>query len=308
MPILFTHPVGFDQAMTEIRQGPDRWGKVHPSETFHAVTSLLSTSVLKVHEDRHDMSAGVRTFLFLCSDFGWSVFLDTFGEADPGRIRPELIHVQRGMPTKRGTNERKSRMRDGRGFIKEKYEYDGTTPVERGVSYIPRAVARVSRRTEYWTTQAEEFEHNSYFLVDPEQEWRREGDGVEAFEHATGFRVMQDNLWQTFSTPKCRHYELHGGFGPTNTSGQAIKLGPDAAALIGLSPSPEEESDPIPEKILIYLTVGRPDIRWLAIEYALHMRNQGEASREIMLRTEDCCEECALEHAASQSGKWSLIL
>lgn len=34
----------------------------------------------------------------LCSDYGWSVGLDTFGDKDPSQARPERIHVQRGTP------------------------------------------------------------------------------------------------------------------------------------------------------------------------------------------------------------------
>jgi hypothetical protein len=143
-----------------------------------------------------------------------------------------------------------------------------------------------------------------YFLVDPSPEWK--ANGGETFELSTGFRAMQDHLWYTFSTPQCHHDGLSRGPRATNnTSGRAIKLGPDATVVLGL-PTATEAS--IPEKIIVYLTVGQSAIRWLAVMNAVSTRLSSKGWREVMLRTEHCCEECALDHVAAQPGKWILIL
>lgn len=56
------------------------------------------------------------------------------------------------------------------------------------------------------------------------------------------------------------------------------------------------------------LTLGQPRVRWLAIEKSVLGRHVDDKHRETMLRTDDCCEECALDHVASLPGRWALIL
>jgi hypothetical protein len=141
-----------------------------------------------------------------------------------------------------------------------------------------------------------------YFLVDLSLEWRKY-EGVEPLEELIGYREMHHSLWQTFSTPPCGHHPAEEVY---NTR-HAVKLGPDAATLLGWS-NALESLRPYPERILIYLTRGQPRIRWLAIEKSVLGRHVDDKHRETMLRTGDCCEECALDHVASLPGRWALIL
>jgi len=48
--------------------------------------------------------------LYLCSDFGWSVFINTVIDEDPADIRLKLVYVIKGTPTNKRTNERKLRI------------------------------------------------------------------------------------------------------------------------------------------------------------------------------------------------------
>lgn len=222
-------------------------------------------------------------------------------DKDPTEIRPELVRVMRGTPTNKKTNERKFRIRDGTGFPSE--DYPDVYELQRGPEYVPRTVATVLKCTEYWATQSQEFELTLYCSVLPTPEWRQYQ--VTPFEDVTGCRAMQDSLWQTFSTERCEH----GGTRDKTIRDPStpIKLGPDAAALLGWSTA-GELLKPWPEKVVIMLTRGERQIRWLAVIKAVMMRGIETNYRETMLRTRDCCEACALEQVASQPNKWILIL
>ncbi|KAL9621135.1 MAG: hypothetical protein Q9160_004386 [Pyrenula sp. 1 TL-2023] len=299
MPLVIRYPGdGITYVMREILESPTGYGEVQQSQMFDAIIEMLSPSLLRKDSI---MSSGAETdFVFLCSDYGWSVFFDTVGDVDPGMIRPELVHIQKGTPTKKGTNERKSRVYDGYGIAGK--GYPDQYPLERGMTYTPRAAARVRQRTEYWVTQAEGFELTLYFSIDPAPEWLNH-HGVETFEESTGYRTMQELLWRTYSTPPCDHPRSQG----SHKDRKAFKLGPDTTALLGWSDGVGFISEVV-ERILICLTLGQARIRWLAVVAPGTDTGTDGNARRVMLRTEECCEECALEHTASLPGRWSLIL
>ena len=179
------------------------------------------------------------------------------------------------------------------------------SPPFRGREYIPGSWASATW-TEYWSTRDKAFQHVNSYRVNPKPEWRRE-----PFRAFTSCRQMQRMLWQTFSTAACDH--------PLHDSQKPIKLGVDAAAVMGWK-NDEEEIQKIPERFLICLTKGEPRIRWLATITsvflgrncrAVELMTDPEARvREVMLRTEDCCDTCALEQTAAIAGNnyWILIL
>lgn len=163
--------------------------------------------------------------VFLYSDFGWSLFLDTVGDKDPALARPELVHIKKGTPTNLKTKERKLRIRDGRGCGTG--HKPSTYPVLRGLEYFPRLVARVypsTGRQEYWTSRPEEFEATIFLSVDPSPEWRQH-PGVSQWQESVTYGRIQQYLWNTHATPDCNH-PMVSEPGPT-------KLGPDAVALLG---------------------------------------------------------------------------
>ena len=80
---------------------------------------MLTQTELHPPDDDLWSASYMERFLFLCSDFGWSVYLDSVGDKDPANIRPEVVHVQRGTPTNLQTGERKFKML--------KREYGGAT-------------------------------------------------------------------------------------------------------------------------------------------------------------------------------------
>lgn len=255
--------------------------------------------------------------LFLHSDFGWSVFFDTYGDKDPTDVRPELVHIKEGIPTNKRTGERKMRVRDGDASQIRTREHPDESPVIRGRQYVLDTAAQASWSV-YWITGAQAFEHSMGTRVHPKAEWSRRGP--EPFHTFSFCRCMQRILWLTFSTTFCGH--------PPNEPQTPTKLGPEAAAVMGWKMD-QDDLQNIPERVIIYLTKGEPRIRWLAARAAVVLgRDAAETSdpvtgeivpgeivpdpqgrpREVMLRTEDCCDECALEQTIAMPGYWILIL
>ena len=252
---------------------------------FHTISGLLSSC------RPQDYSALESEGRILNSDFGWSVFLDTFGNKDPGQSRPGLIHIQKGTPTNKRTGERKLHISDGQDFAT--YLHNGAPSLTRS-EYVPRAVARVRERTEYWTTQEDEFELTLYWLIEPSPELgkaAKRGPNEESIHYGK----MHESLWETFSTPDCTHPQSQRSLYNRSTRKPAVKLPEDAVAVVGWT-----EPTFRPEKVLVLLTLGEPELRWLAI--------MKRTDRKTMLRTEGCCEECAVEHACSFPGNWALVL
>lgn len=302
MPIILTddHPP-LAPAFTEVFKGPDRRGKVESCTLFHAVVRLLTETEFDQRDDDPEFSSRITHFLFLCGDFGWSVFLDTVGDKDPASVRSELICVQKGTPTNSKTGERKFKIRDGAGIVFRTADHPDFSPLTRGPDYLPRRCARVLSRQEYWSTRSQEFESSLYFKVEPSSEWYRQmTERITMIDDVTSYRAMHDSLWQTFLTPECEHEVLPRIEKP-------VKLGPDAVVLMGWS-NALELMQPFPERILIVLTRSDPRLRWLAIVSGALGRGIEPTYREMMLRSPKCCDECALVHVASMAGRWTLIL
>jgi len=135
----------------------------HDLTSDRTMLSLLSSTVL--HPRIHCTEGSFLVYLW--SDFGWSVLLDT---EDPSDVRPEILHIKRGTPTHSQTSERKLRIRDGLGFTRA---YPRSYAIDRGVMYRPRSSGTTGLRSDFWSIQTEEFEHSIYFKIRPHEEWKR---------------------------------------------------------------------------------------------------------------------------------------
>jgi hypothetical protein len=233
-------------AMSLIFEDPEARATLEPSTIFHAVSTVL----LDDFDNRGDNPkfTSQSFYLFLCSDFGWSVYLDTVCDHDPASCRPELVRVVKGTPTNSKTGERKFRMRDGGGF--RTVEYPDSYPLTRGPDYIPSAAGRVLKRTVFWSSRAQEFEATIYYSIEPSPEWRQQmADPIHAFDELAKFRSMHDNMWETHLTATCDHAQ-------DEFVGKPVKLGHDAIALMGWLPA-FEVIGAAPERIII-LKIGPP--------------------------------------------------
>lgn len=241
-------------------------------------------------------------FLSLCSDFGWTVFLDAVGDQDPAGVRPHLIHIHKGVPTNSKTHERKSQISDVQVDLTRVYRI---TPAATKTC-LPRSVAMITHRTEYWTSRVHQIEMNLAFVVEPTlHSLLRQFDvQLSPVKDWTTYRSMHCQIWETFSTPPCEHQPEIGPKVP-------LTLGLDAITILGWSNAAEASSTgPYPHRIVIFLTRSDARIRWLAVRNATVGICAPEYcdQRETMLRTLNCCDACAFEHVASILGRWTLIL
>jgi len=298
MPVLLDHPFQeLWKQLNTISINPNTRAEIAPEEIFNGIIRLLSLDSSYQRHDNWASSASSQT-LFLWSDFGWSVFLGTIGDKDPAEVKPHLIHIRKGVPTNAKTNERKLRISDGYfDFPSDLHQVYSEPSVEYN-SCLPRAVARVTRRGEYWTSRAQRFELILIFTFEPVPGSGLDGFNIPPVEDWTTCRLMHHRLWETFLTPSCTHE-------PESIPKSPLVLGPDAVALLGWN-----NAGPSNQRLVIYLTRGDASLRWLAVQYAAgstHTRGFSDR-REAMLRTRDCCDKCALEHVSSFPGRWILSL
>ena len=89
-----------------------------------------------------------------------------------------------------------------------------------------------------------------------------------------------------------------------------IRLAVGCATVAGFGNYLEETE----ERVLICLTAHSVGARWLAIATIPWVSIDGDSDvenpgcRQILLRRNDCCLQCAIDEAASQTGKWFIIL
>jgi len=87
---------------------------------------------------------------------------------------------------------------------------------------------------------------------------------------------------------------------------ERAKLGFGVAAAKGYGWALEgrEQGTPkVPERICICLVAEDQRARWLAIEDASE-----SMVRKTILRSDDCCENCALDSISALPGKWLLVI
>ncbi|KAI9890678.1 MAG: hypothetical protein M1814_003747 [Vezdaea aestivalis] len=268
-----------------------------PLSIFNAVHQLLDSSPRNEHSE-----AAITTFLI--SKYGWSLFLSSVGNNDPAEVRPEMVHIKRGVPMVGSTQEQVRQLRDLRittGHLAN------DNIVGRGTFYTPECVSSVSCRKEFWTPRTNELLLHIQYIVNPGRgfgertvdRWRK------LWERNSGYRALHERLWEALNTVQCPHYS-----DGTLPSVQRAVLSPDAATVTSLFQATRERedgsrggnsaSDPaIPERILIVLVKGDARARWLALV---------QSERAVMLRTSDCCEDCALEQTSMYPGYWTLII
>lgn len=278
MPILL-NPCFLEMthALDWICRTPNTRAEIEPGSIFNGIIRLLSLDTPSQE-------------LFLWSDFGWSVFLGTTLDKDPAEVKPHLIHIQRGVPTNRWTNESKRCIADRSSTLpfnhfRTTWESPGET--ESGVG---RTIAQVTRRSEHWTSRALQFEMDIILTFEPVPHSVSGCFDLPPGKARMTCQRMHHHIWGTFLTPGCAHE-------PEPIPKNPREIGSDAVALLGWT-----HVGDFPQRIVIILTQGDPSLRWLVVGKAAAYKRGG------MLRTRDCCAKCALEHVSSLPGRWILIL
>ncbi len=298
MPVLLDHgSLELMHELNRICRNPNTRAVIAPETIFNGIIRLLSLGSSCQRHDKWVSSAYSQT-LFLWSDFGWSVFLGTTLDKDPAEVKPHLIHIRKGVPTNARTNERKRRIGDGYYDFPSDLPRAYCEPPEETESCLPRAVAQVTRRSEYWTSRAQQFEMILIYTFEAVPHSGLECFNIPPVEDWMTCRRMHHHIWQTVLTPPCAH-------DPEPKPKSPLDLGSDAVALLGWTDIGGHS-----QRVVVFLTRGDPCLRWLAVgNAAAKIRAEGPGNkREAMLRTRDCCDKCALEHVSSLPGRWILIL
>ena len=226
----------------------------------------------------------------LISDRGWSVFVSTFSDADPSFIDPRYVSVVRGVPSRHGI--RKTGITDGPNAIAGPYHW---TAVEKAGD---TAILRCSTKVEQSRIQCGE--QRDVFILsiplkshNPELDCHQPVSGRTSATHymvRTGYRRYFQALWLAQRSRRCEH---------SPQEPQEIRLPPDSATVTGIVATKAFHD----LRILILLTAGNRFARWGAlVGYADNGR------RQMLLRGYDCCFACVVSQAASQPGKWVIIL
>ena len=228
---------------------------------------------------------------FVISDFGWSIILNCVGDNDPADIDPSLFYIKQGVPTSSKTGERKKFVADFRMSIR----VQSLAIVDRGNHYVPRCLMPVVERTLYYASRRNTFLLTIRYTVGtPESQ--------KTFDQSTSYKRLHQALWKIMVTKSCKHSKI-------KNNRQAATLGLDVASTTGLSwnfenrRETEKDNNVIPERICISLVKGDRRARWLAVEAAARSTERG-----AILRSEDCCEDCALRYTTELSDKWILII
>ncbi|KAL9607079.1 MAG: hypothetical protein Q9167_007972 [Letrouitia subvulpina] len=263
-----------------------KWSDSNATCTFKIRQRYFFDNVCAMIESEAQEQSGYRSSQvqrLVCSDFGWSVIIGNAGDVDPGEVDPFLFCVKKGVPTHTKTGERRKYIVDG-----PRWSTSSSVKVidNGGGTFVPRCLMPVSQRVEYYSVRSEAFLLSIRFQIE-------ELPGSESLVTSCGYGAFHEALSSALVTKTCGH--------PIKDLDVLTPLGPEVATTVGWSWATIDE-DKLP-RICISLVKGDSRARWLALAHASENPYWG-----TVLRSNDCCIECALQATTAMEGKWILIL
>ena len=227
--------------------------------------------------------------IILISDFGWSVYLDSLGDVDPVDVQPELIHIKSGVPTSNRTQERKSQIRCSDGQMPRRLP---TRRRFRDRTYVPCCIHKVIDRVKYYISRRDEF----IFAVRLKVQGESVSEEINTEVAYLDCRALHQGLWTLLQTSPCGHEKADPRTNMERRHG--MEVAPVAGWCHGLRLD-------FTARIWVLLVKGDRGARILSV---IHPVAQKVDERSRMIRTEDCCEDCALDQVIMRPNKWVLIL
>lgn len=241
----------------------------------------------------------------LVSDRGWSVFLSTFGDADPSFTDAGHVAIRKGVPCRDGV--RKHTILDGpsapMGYAwkveqtvggEESLRCANTVYHDRPFCGDQRGCFLVTLRLNANNPPGPDSEHRRYTgfsnMSQREVESRR-----------CGYRELFASLWGVRRSQSCEH------------ESSAIKLPLSCASVSGFGDLQMSMSElKQTARIIVCLTAHNSSARWRAL-LAIHANRfvfspPYEAVDNVLLRGKDCCLQCAVNQALVQPSHWFVIL
>lgn len=244
------------------------------------------------------LSNAISEKLFLTCHQGWSLFFSCVGDYDPEEISCQLLCIQQGVPTNTRTAERKNRIADA-PLISPTHQWAALLDTED--SYVPKCATRVYKRTEYYSTRSNEFWLSiRYDIEDPDFHDRNSSQrrgGAQKYSLYASYSYFHHSLWAVMKTTPCNHGD---------DAGRSLSLALDVKTVVGLPfsygpPSFIEAST----RIYICLVKGDARARWLAVH---GLTGDPSLDLRVLLRCNDCCEDCAVKAASARKGTWLVLL
>ena len=275
LPLLYRYEVLCDHHLTKqlLTWDEKKALGIHESSWVEAIALLMIGHKEKVETINNKVS--------LLSDRGWSIYLCTFGDADPSYVDPGAVAIVKGVPCRNGV--RKHTVIDGPdhghlgGFSWEVVENSGE-----------QARLRCMKTIGYGRPYCGE--RRDTFLVSLRLTIDRENV---QFSRRTGYAELFCALWAVEKTRACDH--------PSHND-SSITLPQRCMTVSGMG---NEIAARLTQRVIICLTAHNTAARWRAL---IVMANTRYHSRRKLLRWRDCCFQCAIDQTASEKGDWFLVL
>lgn len=249
-----------------------------------------------------DLPERIRQEYSVISDFGWSIILSNVGDEDPSDTEPGLLSVQKGVPTSSITQTRKYRILDAPDSIGNNM---GVVVVDQKNHYKPGCITNVTDRIDHFASRDQEFWHAMSFTVESAPMAPNMPLAYRQMALSTAYRRLHRALFHSVRPAPCPH-----GSGPPIAT---AKLFNGVVTVRGFAWH-EGEADSTDNthgyRICIVLVKGNRWARWLALAGVVghgDPRNH-KPERQVMLKGDDCCEDCAVRTAADIPGKWVVII
>ena len=244
---------------------------------------------------------------FLISDYGWSVFFGNVGDLDPTGLDLGIMCIKRGIPFNPRTNERKQRILDALHIVDDQ---PPNAIVHGSASFVPRCVYKIMETKEYFSSRRQEFWRTCRYDISDNPS---ENKGpTNKFSLHYGYRHLHRALWGTMQTDPCEHWEQELENVDLAMDTVAVKGFSWAGFTAGKSPRKQhnwdQDGEDLNERICILLVKGNRHARWLALGSVLGSSHLQSPKRQVLLRTEHCCVNCAMKAVSQLPNKWLIIL
>ncbi|KAL9126851.1 MAG: hypothetical protein Q9175_007844 [Cornicularia normoerica] len=239
--------------------------------------------------------------IFLTSHHGWSLFHSSVGDCDPGQVNCKLLSIKRGVPTNTQTGERKYRIADAPAV-----ERIVRTPIiiDKGNSYLSRCLSKVHKRTEHYSSRIDEFLLSIRFDIEdfeyPQYISRRNPEeGNTRYSIYASQSHFHEALWGIIKTIPCTH--------PKEDS-RPLPLDLGTVTVAGLTWANGDGQATSAQRICICLVNEDARARWLVVHGLIPNSDAGALRRQVLLRCDGCCEDCAVKAASAMQGNWLVVL
>ena len=232
----------------------------------------------------------------LVSDRGWSAWISTFGNADPSYTEIASVSVGRGSPCRRGVW--KTGVQDLSHPSYANFAFDGDP--EKAELHGEPSRLRCARKVTFGSPYVGD--SSQVFVVNCRLRLTTDTPHTVSILQV-GFKRLHASLWWTRKATRCSH---------GSSKNETVTMSPSCCTVEGFGNYLHDTS----ERIIACLTAQCAAARWLALvafPWTSFLGTDEEDtemsySRQILLRGQDCCFQCAINQAASQTGRWLIVL